>query len=167
MPENEQADDRNTHRKDNGNDETYGVVLHAVDEVHTEERCYQRGQHEDDGSRGQRTHDGVHVVVDNRLVGVHRRLQDVGVDAGGLACLRHLDVDILDEVGVQLVYLQLELQLLQQVLVASDGGVEVGQRVLQTGQSDERLVVHLAVQVALGFLDEHRYLLQALQVPDG
>ena len=63
MPENEQADDRNAYRKDDSNNETHRAVLHAVDEVHAEERGYQRGQHEDDGSRGQRTHDGVHVVV--------------------------------------------------------------------------------------------------------
>ena len=131
MTEDDQREDTDDNTDDNGDYETEGIRLYAVDQVHTEERGYQRGQHENDGHTCQRTHEGVHVVVDNRLVGIHRRLQNVGIDAGGFASLSHLDVDVFDEVGVQFVNLQLELQLRQQYLVTTNGGVEVRQRVLQ------------------------------------
>ena len=121
------ADAGDNHGDDEGEDKAPGFRLHAVDQVHAEHRGDERGNHHDDGHRGERTHDGVHVIVDNRLVGVHGRLEDVRVDAGGLAGLCHLDVDVLDEVGVKLVNLELELQLRQQGLVASDGGLEVGE----------------------------------------
>ena len=61
--------------------------------------------------------------------------------------------------------MQLEFQLLQQVFVASDRGVEIGERVLQARQSDEALVVHRVVEVVLGLVDERVDLLQSLQVP--
>ena len=102
---------RNTNRNEEGKDESVGVLLHAVDQVHAKERGNERGEHHDNGDAGERTHHCVHIVVDDAAIGVHRRFQDVGVDAGRFACLRHLDVDVLDKVGVQLVNLQLELQL--------------------------------------------------------
>ena len=43
--------------------------------------------------------------------------------------------------------------------------MEVGERVLQSRQSDKALVVHLLVQVALGLLNERVYLLESFQVP--
>ena len=67
------------------------------------------------------------IVVDDTLIGVHRRLKNVGVDAGGLTSLGHLNIYVLNEVGVEFVNLQLELQLRQQVLVTSDGGLEIGE----------------------------------------
>ena len=154
-------------RHDERDGEAPGIALQSVGDVHAIQRGDERGRHHDDGDRGQRTHHRVHVVVDDARVGVHGRLQDVRVDAGGLACLRHLDVDVLDEVGVKLVHLQLELQFLQQVLVAADGGDEVGERVLQPGEADEALVVHLVVKVVLGLLDERVDLLQPFEVPHG
>ena len=65
MSENEPGSDGNEHAQDNGDDEPYGVVLHTVNEVHAEERGDECWQHEDDGHGSQRTHDGVHVVVDD------------------------------------------------------------------------------------------------------
>ena len=114
-------------RNDNSNDETDRVRFHAIDEVHSEETGNQSRQHEDDGHRGQCTHDGVHVVVDNTLVGIHRRLQDVRVDIRRLPCLCHLNRYVLDEVGIQFVNLQLELQLGKQGFIATDGCIEVGE----------------------------------------
>ncbi len=151
-----------------GDAKSVRAVLHAVDEVHAEQGGDQRRQHHDDtDTEVKRTHRGVHVVVDDARIGVHRRFQDVGVDAGGLSRLRHLDVDVLDEVGIQLVHLQLELQFRQQVLVASDGGDEVGEGVLQTCQSYQALVVHTMVEVALRLLDEGVDLLESFQIPYG
>ena len=158
---------RNANGEDDGDDESPGLGFHTVDEVHTEHRGDQRGYHHDDGDGGQGTHHRVHIVVDDTLVGVHRRFQDVGVDEGGLAGLCHLDVDILDEVGIEFVNLQFEFQFGKQRLVASDGGLEVRERVLQTAQTDQTLVVHFLVEVALGLIDEHRDLFQTFQVPDG
>ncbi len=154
-------------RHDERDGKSPGIVLQAIGDVHAIQRGDERGRHHDDGDRGERTHHRVHVVVDDARVGVHRRLQDVGVDAGGLSGLRHLDIDILNEVGVELVHLQLELQFLQEVLVAADRGDEVGERVLQPGEADEALVVHLVVEVVLGLLDERVDLLQPFEVPHG
>ena len=88
---------------DQGDDESERCCLHAVDEVHTEHRGDERRNHQDDGDRRERTHHGVHVVVDDAGVGVHGRLEDVRVDGGGLAGLRHLNVYVLDKVVVQLI----------------------------------------------------------------
>ena len=62
--------------------------------------------------------------------------------------------------------LQLELQLLEQGLVAANGGDEVGERVLQPAQPDEAFVVHLLVKIVLCFVYKIAYLLQSFQVPD-
>ena len=161
------ATDRNSYRKDDSDDKSPRLLFHAIDQVHAEHRGDKRRNHHDDGDGGQRTHHGVHIVVDDTLISIHRRLQDVRIDAGRLTGLTHLDVDVLDKVSVKFVDLQFELQFRQQRLVTSDRRDEVGQRVLQTAQADERLIVHLTVQVALGLVDEHRDLLQALQIPDG
>ena len=103
MAEEPPAADGNEEGDDEGEDESPGLFLHTVDQVHAEERGDERGEHHDDGDRCQRTNDVVHVVVDDRLIGVHRRLQDVGVDISGLAGLCHLDIDVFYQVGVQLV----------------------------------------------------------------
>ena len=65
FPEQEPGGDGNHDGEDDGDDKAYGVGLHAVDEVHSEERGDECWQHEDDGHGSQRTHDGVHVVVDD------------------------------------------------------------------------------------------------------
>ena len=69
------------HGNEQGNDQREGespkLLFHAVYQVHAEKRGDERGKHHDDGDRGQRTHHVVHVVVDDTLVGVHRRLQNV------------------------------------------------------------------------------------------
>ena len=59
--------------------------------------------------------------------------------------LRHLNAHVLDEVGIELVHLQFELQLLQQRFVSANRSDEVGERVLQPAQPDEACVVHLLV----------------------
>jgi len=61
--------------------------------------------------------------------------------------------------------LQLEFQFLEQVLVAADGGDEIGERVLQARQSDKAFVVHLVVEIVLGLLDEGVDLLESFQIP--
>ncbi len=156
-----------TNGDNQGEGKSVRAFFHAVDQVHAEEGGNQRWQHHDDTDTGQGTHRGVHVVVDDARIGVHRRFQNVGIDAGGLSRLCHLDVDVFDEVGIQLVHLQLELQLRQQVFVASDRGDEVGEGVLQAAQSYQALVVHAMVQIALGLLDERVDLFQSLQIPYG
>ena len=167
MAQNPPCGARNDDGYEQGEGEAEGTVLHAVDEVHAEERRDQGGEHHDDTHGGERTHHGVHVVVDDTGVGVHRRFEDVGIDAGGLARLAHLDVDVLDEVGVELIDLELELQFGQQVFVAADGGDEVGERVLEPGESDQALVVDLLVEVLLRLLDQGVDLLESFQVPYG
>ena len=127
MPEYEPCSDRNSHRKHHCEDKSPCRIFHAVYQVHTEQRGDERGAHHHDRHRRQRTHHRIHIIINNGRIGVHRRLQDVGVDLGGLGGLRHLDVHVLDEVGIEFVDLQFELQLLQQVLVAADGGLEVGE----------------------------------------
>ena len=108
MSEEPPANARNANGEDDSDDESPGFGFHTVDEVHAKHRGDQRGNHHDDGDGGQGTHHRVHIVVDDTLVGIHRRFQDVGVDEGGFACLCHLDVDILDEVGIEFVNLQFE-----------------------------------------------------------
>ena len=125
-----QADSSHDNRYGDGDDKAIVRSLKPVDNVHTIETGDERREHQHDIDRREVTHCGIHVVVDDALIGVHRRLQNVGVDVGSLACLRHLDAHIFDKVGIQFVDLQLEFQLLQQVLIATDGSDEEGQRVL-------------------------------------
>ena len=74
MPEKDPRNDGNQDTEHDSDTKANRTVLHTVHQVHAEKRGNQRGQHQDDGDRGERTHDGVHVVVDDALVGVHRRL---------------------------------------------------------------------------------------------
>lgn len=97
------GDARDDYRHYDGDEETVRRVLHAIDEVHAEHRGDECWEHHNDTHRGEGTHYGVHVVVDDARVGVHGRLQNVRVDAGGFPCLRHLNVDILNQVGVALI----------------------------------------------------------------
>ena len=142
------------HRDDECQYKTEWFLFHTIDEVHSKERGNERWKHHDDGDGSQRTHHGVHVVVDDARIGVHCRLEDVRVDGRCLAGLGHLNVHVFDEVGIELVDLELELQFREQCLVASDGGLEIGERILQAAKSYQRLVVHVTVEVALGFVDE-------------
>ena len=59
-------------RYDDGDEESELVVFHTVYEVHSKEAGDERGEHQDDADRGERTHHGVHIVVDDARVGVHR-----------------------------------------------------------------------------------------------
>ena len=72
MAEEPPANARNCHRKDNCDDESPGLGFHAVDEVHAEHGGDKCGDHHDDSDGCQRTHHGVHIVVDDTLVGIHR-----------------------------------------------------------------------------------------------
>ena len=159
MTEEPPAGTRNANGEYDCDDESPGLGFHTVDEVHAEHRGDECRNHHDDGDGCKRTHHRIHIVVDDTLIGVHCRFQDVGVDEGGLAGLCHLDIDILDEVGIQFVNLEFELQFREKRLVASDGCLEVRERVLQTTEADQALVVHLLVEVALGLIHEHRNLL--------
>lgn len=60
--------------------------------------------------RGRSLHRVAHVVVDDGRVGVDGRLQDVGVDVGGFACLTHLNVYVFNHVGIEFVDVQLKFQ---------------------------------------------------------
>ena len=64
MAEEPPAADGDEQRDDECEDEAPGLFLHAVDQVHAKERGDERGEHHDDGHRGQRTHHLIHVVVD-------------------------------------------------------------------------------------------------------
>ena len=108
MSEEPPANARNANGEDDGDDESPGLGFHAVDEVHAEHRGDECGNHHDDGDGCKGTHHRVHIVVDDTLVGVHCRLKNVRVDKGGLAGLSHLDIDILDKVGIEFVNLQFE-----------------------------------------------------------
>ena len=165
MSENPPKETRHCHRYKQRNGKSEGTCLHAVDEVHTKETGYQRGEHHKNGYRGERTHHCVHVVIDDARIGVHGRFKNVGIDVGGLSRLSHLDIDILDKVGIQLVDLELELQLRQEVLIATDRGDEIGERVLQAAQTDEALVVHLLVEITFRLLYQRTYLLESFQIP--
>ncbi len=140
--------------------------FHAVDEIHAEETGDEGREHEDDADAGEHLHDGAHVVVDDVGIGVHRGVENVGIDVGGLACLAHLDADVFYHVCVEFVDGQFELQLGEEVFVAADGGDEVGEAVLQSAQGDEVGVADVAVEVLLGLVDECADLLEPLQVPD-
>ena len=113
--------------EDDGDDESPRFFFHAIDEIHAKHRGDQRWYHHDDGDGGQGAHHGVHVVVDDTLIGVHRRFQNVRVDECCFTSLGHLDVDILNQAGVQFVDLEFELQFREQRFVASDGGLEIGE----------------------------------------
>ena len=78
---------RNSHGNNHGEDETPGFFFHAIDEVQTEHRRDECGNHHDDGDGGQCTHHRIHVVINDAGVSVHRRFQNVRIDAGRLAGL--------------------------------------------------------------------------------
>ena len=103
VTENPPCNARNCHRNNHGKDKSPGFTLHTVDEVHTEHRGHQGRNHHEDGHRCQRTHHRIHIIVNNTLVSIHRRLKNVRVDAGGLSGLGHLNIHVLNEVGVQFV----------------------------------------------------------------
>ena len=109
-------------------------ILHSVDYVHTQQAGYQCGEHEYDADAGEHLHHSAHVVVDDVGVCVHGGIEDVGVDVGGLTRLAHLNVDVLNHVGIQFVDGKFELQLRQEVLVATYGCDEIREAVLQPTQ---------------------------------
>lgn len=51
--------------------EADGIAFHSVNEVHTEDTCYECREHENDADRCKRTHHCVHIVVDDARVSVH------------------------------------------------------------------------------------------------
>ena len=116
---------------------------------------YKRWQHQNNWHRGERTHHGVHVVVDNAWVGVH----------GGIQECQSRYSSFLVPVTSQYLRLQsgrhptrqfckLKLQLSQKVLVATNGCDEVGNRILQTTQSNQTFVVYTFVQVTLSLFNQ-------------
>ena len=153
--------------KHEGEGETPLCGFHAVDEVHAEEAGYECGEHEYDVDAGEHLHDGVHVVVDEIGIGVHRGVEDVCVDVCGFACLTHFDAYVFYHVGVQFVDGEFEFQFGEQVFVASDGGDEVCEAVLQTTECDEVCVADFVVEALFCLVYAHADLLEPLQVPDG
>ena len=141
-------------------------AFHAVHEVHAEEAGYECGEHEDNADAGEHLHDGAHVVVDDVGVCVHRGVEDVGVDVGGLASLTHLNANVLYHVSVKFVDGQFELELGEQVLVASNGSDEVGEAVLKATQRNKIGIAYIAIQILLGFVDAGTNLFEVFQVPD-
>ena len=77
MMEEQPAHARNAHREYDSKEESPRLGLHAIDEVHTKHGGDERGYHHNNGDRGERTHHGVHIIVDDTLVGVHRGFQNV------------------------------------------------------------------------------------------
>ena len=141
-------------------------MLHSVDEVHPVDAGDERGEHEDDAQRGHSLHRVAHVVVDDGRVGVDGRLQDVGVDVGGFACLTHLNVYVFNHVGIEFVDVQLKFQLGEQHFVATDGGGKIGERVLQAREIDEVGIVDGAIQISFGGINNGADLFQTLEIPD-
>ena len=141
--------------------------FHAVDQVHTEDTCDKRGEHQDDGDGSHLLHDARHAIVDDAGVSLHGGVQDVCVNVGSLSGLIHLNGNVLNKVGIHFIDGQFELQLREQRFVATDGGDEIGQTVLQTREPNQVLVVYLSVEVSLGFVHQNTDLLQALQIPHG
>ena len=119
-PEEPPRTDGDEYGDDDGNEESEGGRLHAIDEVHTKKRGYERRKHEDDTHGGKRTHHGIHVIIDDTSIGLHRGIKNFRIDTRRFSRLTHLDVYVLDEVSIQFVNLQLELQLEQKGLVATD-----------------------------------------------
>ena len=158
---------RHDKREDDNEQEAPPRILQSRHEVHTEDAGDERGKHEDNGHGSHLFHDASHIIIDNAGVGLHGRVENVGVDIRRLAGLVHLDGDVLDEVGVEFVHGEFEFQFGEEGLVATNGGNEIGQAVLQSGESDEVFVVNAVVEVALGLFDEDADLLQALQIPYG
>ena len=155
----------------NGEEECEGEapanLLHAVYQVHAEEAGNERGEHQDNADAGEHLHDGAHVVVDDVGISVHCGVKDVSVDVGGLAGLTHFDANVLYHVCVEFVDGQFELEFGEQILVASDGGDEVSEAVLQTAQGDEVGIIDFSVQILLGLVDAGANLFETFQVPDG
>lgn len=140
-------------------------LFHAVEDIHAEDAGDERGKHQDDADARHAFHHLRKVVVDGGGVGFHRGVEDVRVDIGHLSCLIHLNGDVFDEIGIKLVHWEFEFEFGKEGFVATNGGDEVGQTVLQTRQPDEVFVVNRLVQTALGLFDEGRNLLQPLQIP--
>lgn len=158
--------------RDGNGQQDYGreappYILNARDKVHTEDTGHQRGEHENDAHTRHLFHGARHVVVDDAGVGFHCRVENVGVDIGGFACLVHLDGDVFDKVGVEFVDGQFEFEFRQERFVATNGGEEIGQAVLQARESHEVFVLDFAVEVAFGLFDEHVDLFESFQIPHG
>lgn len=129
-------EDGYTDGKEECKGEAPGDLFHAVYQVHAEEAGNECGEHEDNADAGEHLHDGTHVVVDDIGVSIHRGVEDVGVDIGRLSCLAHLNAHVLYHVCIEFVDGQFELELGEQVLVASNGGDKVGEAVLQATKRD-------------------------------
>ncbi len=100
---------RDAYRKEECEGEAPSGAFHTVHEVHTKETGDERGEHEDNADAGEHLHHLTHVVVDEVGIGVHRGVEDVGVDVCCLARLAHLDTHVLYHICVQFVNGQLEL----------------------------------------------------------
>ena len=163
-PHEEEGDDDGG---DDGQGEAPNPMLHAVEQVHTEDAGDECGEHENDAHRGHRFHRLVHVVADDRSVGFDGRFENVGVDVGGFTGLTHLDIDVFNHIGVEFVDGEFELQFGKEGLVAANGSGEVRERVLESRKVDEIGVVDGAIQIALGTIDDGADLFEAFQVPNG
>lgn len=103
--------------------------------VHAIEAGDDGGYHQRDAEARHAFHDVVHVVRDDGGEGVHRAGQDVAVDVHRVVGLAQLDDGIVQQFHVQHAgVLEDVLQPAYQHFVATDGGVEVDECLLQLHQ---------------------------------
>ena len=96
--------------EDDGDGEAPPHFFHARNQVHTEDTCHERRNHEDDIEARHLLHQARHIVVDDVGISFHRRVEDVGVDIRCLPRLVHLNGDVLNEIGIEFIDRQFKLQ---------------------------------------------------------
>ena len=101
------------------------AVLKRIGDVHSIERGDHRRDHQYDGYRGELLHDVVHVVGDDRSIGIHHAGKDAGVDVGQFLRLTELDLGVFQQVLIEEIPFVFQvLESLEQDQVAIDGGDE-------------------------------------------
>ena len=119
--------------------------------VHAPQAGHNGGHREDNGHGGQQLHHNVQVVGNHGSKGIHGAGQNVPVDAAHLHSLLVLDDYILQKIGIlgEIPHKVHAQQLLQNDLVALQGGGEVHQALFQAQHLNELLVLHALVQLVL------------------
>lgn len=135
-------------------------------DVHAVEAGNERGHHQHDRDGRHALHDLIHVVGDDRGIGVHRAGQYFGVDVGGVLGLANLDLHILEQVAVGHIGEDMA-ETLDEHLVALQRRAEVDQRLLQAHKSQQVRVLHRPLELLRRFLHPRVDNLQKLQKPEG
>ena len=136
--------------------------------VHAVETGDYSGYHQCDAEARHALHDVVHVVRDNGSKSIHGARKDVAVNVHGVVGLAQLDDGIVQQFHIQHAgVLEDVLQTAYQHFVASDGGVEVDERLLEFHQAQEIFVADAFLQFLFGIGHFVVNLFQVLQEPDG